>query len=288
VTERLSDAEARIASVQQISSVIGAMRGIAAVRAREAREHLAGIRAYAQTLAGAIGQALALAPPPPSAGPEDHTGHAVIALCAEQGFAGAFSAHVLDEAEKAITAAGSADNALLLVGARGLAAAVERGLAVSWSTPMVAHANLATVLANRIADALYARLDAGRTGRVTVVHALPGTTVALRIVTRRLVPFDYGRFPARAGATTPLLTLPPPVLLARIAEEYVFAELCEAVTLSFAAENEARMRAMLVARTNVGKTLENLQARARQLRQEEITSEIVELAGGAAASLSAR
>ncbi|MFZ2468739.1 MAG: F0F1 ATP synthase subunit gamma, partial [Parvibaculum sedimenti] len=71
------------------------------------------------------------------------------------------------------------------------------------------------------------------------------------------------------------------VLLAKLVEEYVFAELCEAVMLSFAAENEARMRAMIAARSNVAKTLDGLIARSRQLRQEEITNEIVELASGA-------
>jgi len=59
----------------------------------------------------------------------------------------------------------------------------------------------------------------------------------------------------------------------------VFAELCEAVTLSLAAENEARMRAMTAAKTNVSKMLDELVSRSRQLRQEEITNEIVELGG---------
>ena len=60
MTERLSDVMARIGSVRQLSSVIGAMRGIAAARAREARERVEGVRAYARTVGAAIGQALAL------------------------------------------------------------------------------------------------------------------------------------------------------------------------------------------------------------------------------------
>ena len=59
----------------------------------------------------------------------------------------------------------------------------------------------------------------------------------------------------------------------------MFAELCEALTLSLAAENEARMRAMSAAKTNVAKMLDELVARSRQLRQEEITNEIIELGG---------
>ena len=57
----------------------------------------------------------------------------------------------------------------------------------------------------------------------------------------------------------------------------MFAELTEAVTLSLAAENEARMRAMTAAKSNVSKMLDELVARSRQLRQEEITDEIIEL-----------
>ena len=89
MTEKLGDVVARIGSVRQLSSVIAAMRGIAAARAREARERVDGVRAYAATVGSAIGQALALAedvgvPRRPRDGRDDHL---VIALCAEQGFA---------------------------------------------------------------------------------------------------------------------------------------------------------------------------------------------------------
>jgi len=74
-----------------------------------------------------------------------------------------------------------------------------------------------------------------------------------------------------------MVTLAPRKLLAKLAEEYIYTQLCEAVMLSFAAENEARMRAMIAARTNVHNTLDGLIQESRRLRQDEITSEIVEL-----------
>jgi F-type H+-transporting ATPase subunit gamma len=119
---------------------------------------------------------------------------------------------------------------------------------------------------------------------VTVIHAAPGPSLATEVLSKTIIPFDFGRFRLAPSAVAPLLTLPPSVLLARLAEEYVFAELCEAVMLSFAAENEARMRVMMSARTNVDNKLDALTARARQVRQEEITNEIIELAGGTLAS----
>lgn len=68
--------------------------------------------------------------------------------------------------------------------------------------------------------------------------------------------------------------------LIKLAGEYIFAQLCEVIILSIAAENKARMRAMIAARTNVHITLDQLIGDFRRLRQEEITSEIVELASG--------
>lgn len=288
MTERLSDVTGRIASVRQLSAVITAMRGIAAARSREARDRLEGIRAYAATVAEAIGVALTFLPerlpaaPAAPAAPESD-GHAVIALCAEQGFAGTFNEHVLGAAAR-LMAEGGGRAELLLAGDRGLMAAGERGIPVAWSAPMIAHAGQAEMLADRLGSELYRRIGTGRAARVSVVHALPGGAAVPEIVSRALVPFDYTRFPPARAAVAPLIDLPPQTLLARLAEEYVFAELCEAVMLSFAAENEARMRAMIAAKGNVAGTLDTLLARARQLRQEEITSEIIELAGGAGAA----
>ncbi|MFX1676766.1 F0F1 ATP synthase subunit gamma [Paraburkholderia sp. A2WS-5] len=61
-------------------------------------------------------------------------------------------------------------------------------------------------------------------------------------------------------------------------------QLCEALMPSFAAENEARVRAMLAARTHVQQRLNDLTQHYRAVRQEEITSEIVELSAGGEAA----
>ncbi len=280
MTERLSDVVARIRSVRQLSSVIGAMRGIAAARAREARERVEGVRAYSATVGVAIGQALALAGDGGSArGARDRRdGHLVIALCAEQGFAGAFNKRVLDVAERLLKADSTHGRELLLLGGRGLTAAEERGLAVGWSAPMIAHVDEVGALADRVTEQLYARLGSGRATRVNLVHAAPALG-EVHIVDRSLAPFDFARFPRARNPSPPIISMPPQTLLLQLAQEYVFAELCEALTLSLAAENEARMRAMSTAKSNVAKMLDELVARSRQLRQEEITNEIIELGG---------
>jgi F-type H+-transporting ATPase subunit gamma len=276
MTERLSDVVIRIGSVRQLSSVIGAMRGIAAARAREARERVEGVRAYASTVGAAIGQALALADDggAPSGSREGRDGHLVIAVCAEQGFAGMFNRRVLDAAERLLK--GSDRKELFLLGARGLAAAEERGLTIGWNAAMVAHVEEVGALADRVTEQLYSRLESGLARRVSVVHAAPGLA-EIHLVERTLAPFDFSRFPRVRSASPPIISMPPQILLAELAQEYMFAELCDALTLSLAAENEARLRAMTAAKSNVTTMLEDLVGRSRQLRQEEITNEIIEL-----------
>lgn len=288
MTERLSDVEARIHTVRQLSSVITAMRGIAAARSRAAKRQLDGVRAYAGTIGGAIGHALAFLGE--GRGEARRAGgagaHALVLLCAEQGFVGAFNEHVFETAAAIRAREPQVPVRLLLAGDRGLLVADERGIRVDWSTSMIAHPDQAAALAGRLADALYLDAPEGlRVTRVSVVHAAPGGAGEVEMVERRLIPFDFARFPLPKHALAPLITLPPQVLLERLVDEYVFAELCEAVVLSFAAENEARMRAMIAARAHVSDTLATLTSHSRQLRQEEITGEIVELASGAMAAM---
>ncbi|WP_138466577.1 F0F1 ATP synthase subunit gamma [Poseidonocella sp. HB161398] len=276
----LPDVEERIGTIRKLSAVIGAMRGIAASRLQDAQLHAGAIRLYADTIGAAIGQALAF----PVAEPEAHSGAPpggalLILLCAEQGFSGSFSARILEAAQDAIRAApGPAE--VLLVGDRGLLVAHEYGIETGWTAPMIAHPAGAAELADRIAGAVFERISAGRDPAVSILHAAPGGESGYTLVRRQLVPFDYSRFRRPGGKPLPLTGLGAGELLARLVEEYVFAEICEALMLSFAAENEARMRAMILAHDNVDGSLETLTGQARRLRQEAITEEIIELSAG--------
>ncbi|MFT3721411.1 F0F1 ATP synthase subunit gamma [Pseudorhodoferax sp.] len=281
MAERLGDVEARIGSIRQLSAVITAMRGIAAARLREAQARLEGVRAYAQTVGAGIAQALALLPDGlPDTGRPSQRHHLLIALCAEQGFAGGFDTRVLD-AVAARRDAGRSE--LILVGDRGAMAAAERGLAPQSLVPMAAHVDEVPALADRLVGRLLDHAQAHEALEVTLVHGVPSPAGGAQVVHSRVLPFDYARFPPANRALPPLVTLPPARLLEQLTQEYLFAQLCEALLLSHAAENEARMRAMVAARDNVERKLGELGGRARLLRQEAITDEVIELAAGAQA-----
>ncbi len=282
MSDRLADVEARIGTLRQLEQVVGAIRAIAAARGRAAQTRLEAVRAHAAIVARAIGRALAL---PGSAETASaivgHDGRAIVVFSAEQGFAGAYGAAVLERAAALVGAGPPAR--LLLIGDRGAMLAAERGMAIAWSTPMILHDDQATALAGRVVDEVWRRVAAREITRVDLVHARPEAAGG-GVAVRSLLPFDFARFPPDASRPAPLVQLPREVLTARLVEEWVFAEVCEAAILAFVAETEARVRAMTDAREKIGETLEETRGRARRLRQEAITDEIVELAGGSLAA----
>jgi F-type H+-transporting ATPase subunit gamma len=93
------------------------------------------------------------------------------------------------------------------------------------------------------------------------------------------LPLDEQRFRTMHDGVPPLTTLTPDVLLASLAEEYVYASLCEAAMHAFVAESEARASAMVRAHTKLQNILEELQLSEHKVRQDAITAEVLEITG---------
>ena len=179
-------------------------------------------------------------------------GTARIVFCAEQGFVGGFAEHVLEAA----AARGPGD--VFLIGSRGLLLAESHGIEPVWQSAMATQVGGIAGLCIRIAEALYERMATHRIGAVEVVFPAWTLGVGVGVTCRSLLPLDARRFGGVPAGMPPLTTLPPEELLASLAEEYVFASLCEAAMHAFVAENEARAAAMVRARSKVQDMLEAL------------------------------
>lgn len=279
MTERLADITARIEGIKQLGAVVNAMRGIAAARAQHARGELKAVDSYAAIISAAISRTLALEDQATEAETDGGTGRAIIVFCAEQGFAGAFSEQVLDAVKSDI-----GKSLLFLIGTRGYAIAHERGIETTWHAAMPSQSQNTPRLADQIAKALYDRIATGEIAELEAVFMQwqPGQNG--EVIRRPLFPLDMSVFEPSAHADKPLTYLPAPVLLDQLTANYIHSRLCHAALHAFAAENEARMEAMAKARNQIDRNLGELQAQQRLVRQEEITSEIIELATGEMAS----
>lgn len=266
---RLEEIQQRIGNIRQIDGIVSTLRAIAAAQQVEARAHLDAIRAHEAAVAEALSVALAALSDTPQDIADPGPGLAIV-VGATQGFCGAY-ADRLAEAAKAELARGAR---LMVVGAR-TAGALAAGPPPVWTGDMVAHAREIPAFAGRLADALFAETLRNPGLAVRIVFADPAER-ALPLVHRSLFPFDFARFPPAKTASA-LTTLTPAALVAALVEEYVFAEICEALMLGFGAENAARVEAMARARSNVRDQEAELQSAFRRARQDQMTTEIIEV-----------
>lgn len=274
----------RIAGIRQIGAVVNAMRGIAGARAQRARSHLLAVDSYAAMIATAIGRAMALSPHTDgdsSSGGQGRLG--LILFCAEQGFAGAFSERVLDSIGNDWR-----ESEVFLLGTRGVSIAAERGIVAGWHGAVPSNTPAIPRLADRLAGEIYSRIAAGRLARLDAVFSQWQPGHGISVHRRRLLPLDESEIPPAGRDMPPLHNLEPALLVTELASAYLHAQLCNAALHAFAAENEARMAAMAEARGQIEDQLTVLEARQRRVRQEEITSEIIELVAGETAGRSSR
>jgi F-type H+-transporting ATPase subunit gamma len=273
VSERGTEVRARLATMNELEEVLGAMRGMAAARIQQGER----AQMAAQEYAGRIGGALASLSqddlsrePWPRAQPTTPT--LVVALCTERGFVGALNEHVL-------RAAAGGRHETLLAGARGLALAREQGLAVTYAGGMATHLGGIGEVADQIGELLAARASTGDALVVDVVYPRRTTTGAVTVERRRLLPLDP---PPRvgAGALPPITMLPALALTSQIAGEYVHARLFEFVAESFAAANAASLEVLQAAHAHLDDMLVDLRRTENVLRQEEITAEVLEVITG--------
>lgn len=276
---RLSEIQSHIASMDELLDIVGAMRSLAGMRVQESQHALPGIRSYAESMAGAIGSALLLMPQTVSEARQGRARRAVILCMAEHGFVGGFNERMLEAGEATLKPA----DLLFVLGSRGAALAFERGHKVAWTRPMATRLAGAPDAVNRLTSELYARIARGEVTRVEVMYGRYRQGVASTIERRLLLPIDTAALSSKNGRQAPLHNLPPRPLLEKLMAEYVFALLSEAAVESIASENAARFAAMESAHDNVSKKLAGLQENARQARQTEITSELLDLMTGAEA-----
>ena len=244
MTERLADISARIDGIRQLGAVVNAMRGIAAARAQQARGQLVAVDSYAATIAVAIGRALALDP------------FRSARRRAQIGPAGARAvlrrAGIRRRLQRTRARRGrrrSRDIRAVPHRHARRAVAAERGIGAGWKSAMPSHSLGIPKLADRIAEALYARIATGEIDRLDAVFSQWQPSHGTHIERRRLFPLDLAAFPRprrRRAAPEPGAE----TLLSELTADYMHAQLCNAALHAFAAENEARMEAM--ARTTLG------------------------------------
>jgi F-type H+-transporting ATPase subunit gamma len=274
--EQLPRLQARISSLQEMQDLVRALRALAASHVQEAQSALSGIRGYVEVLEDAIAEAATLLSEADrlAASSESSGASVLIVVCSEHGFVGAFNKRLLDRAESER----KEEQGLVTIGQRGTMLAAERGLEVDRSFSMATHVGGALSVARRVAEYL------ANASRADVVFGGYRKGGNFQTEARRILPLDPASL-VRKNLIPPLRHLAPDALLQRLADEYLFGEITRAVMESLASENGARLRAMEAANHNIGDKLDGFRRKEHTLRQEAITSELIDIVTGSEAIL---
>jgi F-type H+-transporting ATPase subunit gamma len=277
----------RIRTVQSTQKITRAMEMIAASRILRAQARVRAARPYAEQIHEII-KGLAVSSEVrrhPLLQERDVERVAVVVNTSDRGLAGAYNANVLKVAERTIRDERAADRSvdLYVVGRKGAGYFSYRGRRTMrvWEgiseTPTVdAASGIAEVLMERFVDA---ELD-----RVWLVYTDFRSTMTQVPVRMELLPVKPEEFGGGEEIAPEFLFEPSqPELLERLIPRYVDAKVFHGLLESSASELAARQRAMKSATDNAKEVANSLSRVMNQARQEQITTEISEIVGGAEA-----
>ena len=270
----------RITSLNELLEIVAAIRAMAASQMQQALRSLEAIRGYAEQIREALSEAATLLPPAGVIEAAERSNKSgLVVFCAEHGLCGGFNEHPLRAAERA-TGGGIA---LIVVGTRGAQICRERGLSPDLVLPMATHCAGVTGAARRIAAELYRMFSERRIAGVEVVYAQYAGGQPAHIEQHRLLPLEMPVAQKTSTKLPPIVNLRPQRLFDDIVGEYFFAALENAAMQSFFSENSTRFRTMEAAHQNIQNKSHELTKLMQRLRQESVTTEILELISGSAA-----
>jgi F-type H+-transporting ATPase subunit gamma len=287
----------RIRSVQATQKITRAMELIAASQIVRAQQRIAGAAPYIEGIGEVLAQAAAEAGE--RAGrllgvPENPERVLVLALVADRGLAGGYNANVLRTTERLVRQ-GAAEYRIVTVGKKGPSYLRFRGLSVVESfTGFSDRPTFAD--ARQIAAAATAPFLAEEVDQVLVVSTRFLSAGSQAVETRQLLPLpeagglgieadgEAGSGGAEAGSGGYTEFEPEAAdLIADLVPRYVEAAIFGALLEAAASEHTARQRAMAAATDNAEELVKTLSRIMNRARQDAITTEIMEIVGGAEA-----
>jgi F-type H+-transporting ATPase subunit gamma len=282
----------RIRSVNNTRKITRTMELVATSKLKRAQDRVAAARPFAEALRDVIAD---LATPdlasefpllrtpakPANGGPKRAV---VILITSNRGLAGGFNANLIKEAKRRVDAlsAEGYDVELIGIGKKGIGFFKYAGRKFRSERPDIGD-RPTTEHSSSVMDELIAEYAAGQLGAVELVQSKFISVLNSPPTTVRVLPVETPA--AVKGGMRPdyILSPDPATLLEALLPLYVRNMLYRALVETVAAEQAARRTAMKNATDNAGDLLEALKRTYNRQRQAQITQEIAELVGGAAA-----
>jgi F-type H+-transporting ATPase subunit gamma len=281
----------RIRSVQATKKITRAMELIAASRIVKAQQRVVAAVPYSDLITEVVrdlSAAGAGADAPLLAGRSEIKNVCYVVLSADRGLCGGYNAGVLRATEGEIKqdAIKGRGHSVVAIGRKAESYFRFRGYNVAQSFAGFTD-NPTYAVAKEIGEYVTGLYESGEVDRVELVYTRFITAGSQEVVQRPLVPLDHdvaegGDAKNEAGRDYEFEPTPDTILetlLPRYIEARVYAALLNAA----ASEHAFRQRAMKSATDNAEELIKNLSRIMNRARQDSITTEIMEIVGGAEA-----
>ena|SRR5437879_8158756 len=279
----------RIRSIQSTKKITRAMELIAASRIVRAQQRVAAARPYSEQITEVIRSLAAsgaqLSHPLLTPRPEVRR-VAFVVIAADRGLCGAYNSSVIRAGERALQAevAQGREYSLVLVGRKAVSYFRYRRYRIDAAFEGMSDQPTYED-ARQVAAAVIEPFEAGAIDQVQLAYTQFLSAGTQRVVVRRLVPLDTGAIAEAPGELRADYEFEPDPseILARLLPRYVEARLFSAMLDAAASEHAARQRAMKSATDNAEDLIVRLTRVMNRARQDSITTEIMEIVGGAEA-----
>ena len=281
----------RIKSVQSTKKITKAMELISASRIIKAQAAVAAARPYSEQITAVIGNLAAAGAgltSPLLQQRENVRTVAYVVITDDRGLAGAYNSNVIRQTERSMREARLAgrETRLVIVGKKAQSYFRFRGIPMDAAFTGITD-RPTYEQAREVARFVTERFESGEYDQVELVYTMFLSVATQRVVERRFMPLDTSALEAAKAGDGPSgdyeYEPEPGAILERLLPRYAEARVYAALLDAAASAHANRQRAMKSASDNAEELITKLSRVMNRARQDSITTEIMEIVGGAEA-----
>ncbi len=280
----LKHIQSQIKSVSSIQKVTKAMKMVAAAKLRRAQERMEQARPYSDRIEGLISDLLMDVDETmlPLLEKRDKINkNALLIITSDRGLAGSFNSNIIKRAEQEINRLGKENTILICIGKKCYEYFSSRNYNVDYSysetwndlnynQAIKIGSNLVTSFLNKEFDAL------------SVIYNYFKNAASQEVLYNQLLPIAFNSTESKPFQDM-IYEPSKPKIIQSLVPKYFNTQIWQCLLESFASEQAARMLAMDNATENAKEMISDLKLQFNKARQTAITTEMLEIVGGAEA-----
>lgn len=278
------DIKRRISAVKNMMQLTKAMKLVAATKLRRAQEGIFSARPYAQKMLEVLNSLATRANPEshPLLAIREERNIELVVITADKGLCGSFNANILRAAVSFLEKKNDHQCSLYLVGKKGREYVKKRAYRVTKELTDISRA-VKYEHATMIAGSLMERFISKEVDSIYLLYNEFKSAARQKPVIEPLLPIQ--RLDLQAGAVLEDYIYEPSAaeLFEELLPRHVVTQVYRALLESAAAEHAARMNAMEAATANARDMIDVLTLKMNRVRQNSITTELIEIVYGAEA-----